>query len=94
MHYIFKLIRILINRACRRIRPEIGQEPRSFVQDTGTKNAIFMIGMQSEQTVQIKNDLYLYFIDCTNTFDDVRHKGPLEKLDLHGKDIHVIRYWK
>lgn len=39
-----------------RIRPEIGQ--KQFVQDTGTRNAIYMIKVLSEQAVQVHGNQY------------------------------------
>lgn len=33
------------------------------------KYCIFMVGMQSEQAIEMKNDLYPGFMDYTNVFD-------------------------
>ena len=41
-----------MNRAQSRIRPERGKEQRGFVQDAGTRNAIFMIRMSSERAIE------------------------------------------
>ena len=67
-----------------------------FVQDAGTRNAIFMVRMISERAIEKQRDVYMCFIDYT--FDEVKHEnllGMLMNLDLHGKDIRIIRnlYW-
>ena len=62
MSHITKLlIRILMNRARSRIRPEIGQEQCGFVKDTGTRNALFMIRMLSERAIQMQKNVYMCF---------------------------------
>ena len=44
MNHITKiLLRIIVLRTRSRIRPEIGKEQCGFMQDTGTRNAIFMV---------------------------------------------------
>lgn len=50
-----------MNRAWSRIRPKIKQEQCSFVQDIVTKE------MLSEWAIKMQKDLYLCFIDYTNT---------------------------
>lgn len=51
-------IKILMNRICSRIRPEICQGQCGFAQDIGTRNVIFIIRMLLEHTKQIQKDLY------------------------------------
>lgn len=100
MNHITKLIiRILMNRACSRIRPEIGQEQCGFVKDTGTRNMIFMLKMLSGSAIQTQKNVYLCFIDYTKAFDKVHHKELLELLsnhDIFEKDIRIIKnlYWQ
>ena len=100
MSHITKLtLRITMNRARSRIRPEIGKEQCGFVQDAGTRNAIFMIRMLSERAIEMQKDLHLCFIDYTKAFDKVQHEellGMLGKLDIHGKDLRIVRnlYWE
>lgn len=73
MNHIAKLI-ILINKT-QRIKPEIGQEQFSFNQDTGAKNATFMIRITSEGSIQ--KDVYMCFIDDAKAFDKAQHKNSL-----------------
>ena len=58
-----------------------------------------MIRMLSERAIEMQKDLYLCFIDYTKTFDKVQHEellGMLGKLDIHGKDLRIVRnlYWE
>ena len=68
--HITKLIlRIIIEKACSRIRPEIGIEQCGFVEDTGKRNAIFMVRMVSERAIE--KHVYMCFTDYTKAFDKV-----------------------
>ena len=93
------LLRILMMRARCRIRPEIGKEQFGFVQDAGTRNAIFVLRMLSERAIEMQKDLYICFIDFTKAFDKLQHKNLfnlLEGLNLDGKDLRFLRnlYWE
>ncbi|XP_069993113.1 uncharacterized protein [Penaeus vannamei] len=100
MSHIMKLIlRIIMARARNEIKFEISEVPCGFVEDAGTRNAIFMIRMLSERAIEMQKDLYVCFIDYTKAFDKVQHAEllkMLETLDLDGKDIRLIRnlYWE
>src|SRR5437870_9883717 len=66
--------------------------------DTGTRNAIFILRNICERTIGVNKNLYLCFIDFTKAFDKVRHNkllNMLQDLDLDGKDIRLVRnlYW-
>src|SRR5437899_6207226 len=66
--------------------------------DTGTRNAIFILRNICERSIEVNIDLYLCFIDFTKAFDRVRHTkllNMLQDLDLDGKDIRLVRnlYW-
>ena len=100
MSHILKLIlRIIMPRIRRVIRPEISQTQCGFVADAGTRNAIFMIRLQSEKAMEKQKDLHICFLDYTKAFDRVKHEKILEllqRLDTNGKDIQLIRnlYWE
>ncbi|XP_042870688.1 uncharacterized protein LOC122252328 [Penaeus japonicus] len=88
-----------MERARSRIRPEIGNVQYGFVQDAGTRNAIWMVRMLSERAIEMQKDLFMCFIDYTKAFDKVQHEELLrllQGLDLDGKDIRLIRnlYWE
>src|SRR5437899_11781247 len=66
--------------------------------DTGTRNAIFILRNICERTIEVNKKLYLCFINFTKAFDKVRHNkllNMLQDLDLDGKDIWLVRnlYW-
>lgn len=60
-----------MNKTCSKIKPEIAKEYSGFVQGTGTRNAILIIRMLSEQATGVQKDLD--FRDCAKTFDNVQH---------------------
>ena len=100
MSHITKvLMRVLMGRIRRISRPEIGREQFGFVQNAGTRNAIFILRMLSERAIEMQQDIYLCFIDYSKAFDKVKHETLLEmlqSLDMDGKDIRVLRnlYWE
>ena len=97
-HVVKILLKILMKRARNKIRPEIPKTRCGFVEDCGTRNAIFMLRMLSERAIEMKQDLYLCFIDYTKAFDTVKHGelfNILCDLNLDGNDLRIIRnlYW-
>ena len=89
-HLTKVILRIIMARMRKSLRPEISQLQVGFVPDKSTRNAIF--------TLSMLKDLYLCFIDYSKAFDKVRHEklfNILEHLDIDGKDLRVIRilYW-
>ena len=100
MSHMTKLIlKIIMMRARCKIRPEIGREQCGFVEDSGTRNAIFMVRMISERAIEMQKDVYMCFIDYTKAFDNVKHDELfklLSTLDINGKDLRLIRnlYWE
>ena len=99
MSVVLKVIlRILMQRMRNKIRPEINKTQCGFMNDTGTRNAIFILRNVCERAIEVKKDLYLCFIDFNKAFDRVRHSrllNMLQDLDLDGKDIRLVRnlYW-
>ena len=86
-------------RARRCTKPEISQEQCGFVEDTGTRNAIFIVRTLCERAIEVQHDLYLCFIDYAKAFDIVKHEDLfefLQNLDIDGKDLRLIRnlYWE
>ena len=91
-------LKVLLMRMRSRLRPEINQVQCGFTEDTGTRNAIFILRNLCERSIEVNKDLYLCFIDYTKAFDKVRHEtllDMLQELEIDGKDIRVIRnlYW-
>ena len=100
MSHITKiLLRVILIRARSKVRPEISEEQYGFMEDRGTRNAIFMMRSIAERAIEMQRDLYVCFIDYTKAFDKVRHKNLMQilnNLDLDGKDLRLIQdlYWR
>ena len=100
MSHIIKIIlKVIMARARNKIRPEIADVQCGFVEDMGTRNAIWMVRMLTERAIEMQKDLYMCFIDYTKAFDKVQHEELLrllQTLDIDGKDIRLIRnlYWE
>ena len=97
-HLTKVLLRVIMARMRKSLRPEISQLQFGFVPDKSTRNAIFTLSMLAERCIEMQKDLYLCFIDYSKAFDKVRHEklfNILEHLDIDGKDLRVIRnlYW-
>ena len=85
-------------RTRRCTKPEISQEQCGFVEDTGTRNAIFIVRTLCERATEVQH-VYLCFIDYAKAFDKVKHEDLfefLQNLDIDGKDLRLIRnlYWE
>ena len=95
MSHVAKIIlRVLLLRARSKIRPEISEEQYGFMQDKGTRNAIYTLRTLAE----MQRDIFLCFIDYSKAFDRVKHKElmqMLSELDIDGKDLRLVRnlYW-
>jgi len=92
------LLKILMMRMKNKISTEIAEEQYGFTPDKGTRNAIFILRMIIERSIEVKHDLYLCFLDYTKAFDKVKHDNLfqiLQNLDIDGKDLRLIRnlYW-
>ena len=95
MSHVTKImLRVILSRVRNKTKPEITQTQCGFVSDSGTRNAIFLLRMLAERTIEMKQDLYICFIDYTKAFDTVQHDKLLEliaDLDVDGKDERIIR---
>ena len=99
MSHITKvLLRVLMLRMRKSLRPEIAKTQFGFVPDKGTRNAIFTLSMLMERCIEVQKYLYICFIDYSKAFDKVKHEKlfeTLNQLDIDGKDLRVLRnlYW-
>ncbi|GFS25422.1 endonuclease-reverse transcriptase [Elysia marginata] len=98
-HLTKLLLRIIMIRIRGKLRPEISNNQFGFVEDRGTRNAIFTLSMIIERAIEMKKDLYLCFIDYSKAFDRVRHDELckiLNSTDIDGKDLRIVRnlYWE
>ena len=100
MSHVMKIIlRVLMERMRRVIRPEINEAQYGFVPDAGTRNAIFALRMLCERSIEVQRDVYLCFIDYKKAFDRVRHEelmSILEDINVDGKDVRLLStlYWE
>ena len=79
MSHVTKImLRVILSRVRNKTKPEITQTQCGFVSDSGTRNAIFLLRMLAERTIEMKQDLYICFIDYTKAFDTVQHDKLLE----------------
>ena len=64
MSHMMKIIlNILMMRTRSKLSPEFGKEQCGFREDTGTRNAIFMLRMLTERAVEMQKDVYVCLID-------------------------------
>ena len=69
-HLTKVLLRIIMARMRKSLRPEISQLQFGFVPDKSTINAIFTLSMLAERCIEMQKDLYLCFIDYSKAFDN------------------------
>ena len=99
MSQITKIIlKVILKRIRRKVRQEVAEEQYGFVEGKGTSNAIFILRMIAERTIEKQRDLYLCFIDYEKAFDRVKHTHLMEMLENIGidkNDLNIIRklYW-
>jgi len=101
MSHLTKLIiRVLLKRIRGHTADEVAEEQYGFMPGKGTCNAIFLLRMLAERSIQMQKDLYICFLDCVKAFDRVQHKTLIEMLELldislDGKEIDLIAdlYW-
>ena len=99
MSHVTKIIlRVILLRARSKIRPEISEVQYGFMQDKGTRNAIYILRTLEERAIEMQRDIFLCFIDYSKAFDRVKHTEliqMLSELDIDGKDLRLIRnlYW-
>ena len=75
MSYVTKLIhRVVLLRAKSKIRPKISEEQYGFMQDKGTRNAIFILRTLKGRALEMRRDVLLYVIDYSKAFDKVKHR--------------------
>ena len=92
------LLRIIILRIRSKIKREIAEEQRSFVEGKGTTNTTYIRRTLAERAIQVQEALYLCSIDCTKAFDTIKHENIVNKLktlNIDGRDLRVIKslYW-
>ena len=99
MSYVTKLLlRIVINGIRGRSLHEIAPEQYGFMPDKGTGNAICVLRMNVERSMEKQKDVYACFVDYSNAFDTVKHKllvDLLQPLDVDQAELRLLisLYW-
>ena len=73
---------------------EIAEEQYGFQPDKGTRNAIFILRVLGERTIEVQSPLFICFIDYQKAFDKVKHEAILQQLKSIGiddKDLRLIQ---
>ena len=88
------VLRIVINRIRRRTLHEIAPEQYyGFMPDKGTENAISVLRMLVERSIEKQKDVYVCFIDYSKAFDTVKHKllvDLLQSLDVDQAELRLL----
>ena len=73
---------------------EIAPEKYGFMPDKGTGNAIFVLRLLVERSIEQQKDVYVCFIDYRKAFDTVKHK-LLQSLDVDQAELRLLisLYW-
>ena len=81
MSHVTKIIlRVILLRARSKIGPEMSEEQYGFMQDKGTRNAIYILRTLAERAIEMQRDIFLCFIDYSKAFDRVKHKELMQML--------------
>ena len=99
MSHITKLLLCVIQaRIQKKIDVEVGETQFGFCKESGTREGIFSLNAITQKYIDVKEDLYLCFIDYSKAFDRVHLDKLIQclyKIGLDGKDINLIAslYW-
>ena len=83
MSHVTKLIiRVLLKRIRGCTADEVAEEQYGFTPDKGTCNAIFLLRILAERSIQMQKNVFICFLDYVKAFDKVQHKTLIEMLEL------------
>ena len=88
------LLKIVSQRMKSKIMQEIDVCQNGFRAGCGTRNAIFLLKVLSQRSIQMQTDIYLCFVDYTKAFDRVVHNELmhfLDDLELDDKDLRLTQ---
>jgi len=100
MSHVTKIIlRVLMNRIKKKIHAEVSWSQFGFRKCKGTRNAVFVMRMLAERSIEMQKNLYIVFIDYEKAFDRVKHHEimkDLEQIGIDQKDRRLIEnlYWE
>jgi len=78
--------KILIRRIEKKIEDVLGEDQFGFRRGTGSRDAIGMLRIISERTLEIDEELSVCFIDCQKAFDRVNWTKLMQILKKTGID--------
>ena len=93
-HTLKLFLKIILRRIRRKILPQIPTYQYGFMPDRVTRNAIFVLRMLCERSIEHQQDVFLCFIDYQKAFDKVHHSQlltVLKRIGIDGKDFRIIR---
>ena len=78
------ILRVIKNTIDRKIEKRIDEKQFGFRKSGDTWNAIFILSMLIERAPEMKNDIYLGYVDFSKAFDRVKHDEMMEILGEAG----------
>jgi len=85
------LLSIILNRLRQYSERELSQEQTGFRAGKGTRDALFVLQLVIEKTIDVANkELYLTFIDYRKAFDMVNHKKIFDVMLSMGIPRHLV----
>jgi len=92
MSHVTKIIlRVIMRRVRNKLLPEISEEQFGFKKDYGTRDAIFVLRILGERSIEMQNDVHIAFVDYKKAFDCVRHEILMNDLKMIGIDEKDLR---
>ena len=70
---------------------EISEEQFGFKKDCGARDAIFMLRILGERSIEMQHDIHIAFIDYEKAFDRVKHEILMKDLKMLGLDETDLR---
>src|SRR6478609_5648661 len=80
------LLKILTNRIEAKARDFTGRNQLRFIKDCGTRDAIGVMRMICERSLEFENNVYICFIDFEKAFDRVNWEKVMKVLQSIGID--------
>ena len=84
------ILRVIGKRMKRKIQENVDEKQYGFRKGKGTRNAIFVLRMIIERSIEVLKDLYLCYVDFQKAYDMVKHEQMMEMLTDIGIDRRMI----
>ena len=95
MSHVTKILLKIVSQLKKsKIIQEIDVCQYGFRAEWGTRNAVFILKILSQRSIQMHADIYLWFVDYTKAFDGVVRNELmrfLDDLELDDKDLRLIQ---